>query len=110
MELDYTPKEGEKCFYALGDSTQFYECTIDRLIGTQGVIMKSDRIFEGIQYCSLSGSQKIRFKPYKSSRQLLVEKLAEDINDNKYSYHALSSSEVNSLAEHLYDLGYVKEG
>lgn len=50
--------------YRLGNSQNWFPCSIATEVGTQGVVIKCD-VFEGVQYCSYNGEQAIELKPIK---------------------------------------------
>lgn len=100
-------KEGERYFYSLGDSNVWWECTIKCIVPEQGVVIDAAHV-DTLQF---NLWRNIKFKPYKKEideKEETIEQIAKDINNNKHAYYNLNTSEVNSLANHLYDLGYVK--
>lgn len=97
-------KEGDKYFYSLGDSNVWWECTIKCIVPEQGVVTDAPHL-DTLQFHMW---EDINFKPYRNEREEAIEQIEADINKNKHAYYALSTTEVNSLASHLYWLGYVK--
>lgn len=100
-------KEGERYFYSLGDSDVWCECTIKCIVPEQGVVIDVPHL-ECLQFCYWEDT---KFKPYRKEideKEETIEQIAKDINKNRHAYYNLNTSEVNSLAKHLYDLGYVK--
>lgn len=72
--MTYIPKVGKDCLYSLGDSGTWHKCNIIFIVGTQGVVMESKQVFEGVQFCSFYGNEAVKFKPSKTPAEIEREK------------------------------------
>ena len=84
--------------YRLGDSPNWFPCSIVTEVGTQGVVIKCN-VFEGVQYCSYAGNQPIELKPIKptitKAEHEFLCKFSADVND----IHVVNAVE-SYLAKH----------
>lgn len=88
------PPVGCECQYSLNGGVTWFDCRIEYLVGSQGVVMSCD-VFEGIQYASTS-QYDLKFRPIPSEAD---KKRDESIKALKFSFGAF---DVNGLADMVY--------
>ena len=102
--MTYIPKVGKDCLYSLGDSGTWHKCNIIFIVGTQGVVMESKQVFEGVQYCSLFGKEAVKFKPAKTPSEIEREKGVDEIVEIIVNFYGnpKGAESYKLLAEKLY--------
>lgn len=88
------PPVGCECQYSLNGGVAWFDCRIEYLVGSQGVVMSCE-VFEGIQYASAS-QYDLKFRPIRSEAD---KKRDESIKALKFSFGAF---DANGLAEMVY--------
>lgn len=99
---DGLPPVGCDCQYSLSGGSTWWNCKIEYIVGTQGVVMSCD-VFEGVQYVSYSGYPSLVFRPIRSEeerkRDEAIKKLARvmaepDTHNAKIVYHAIAAGDI----------------
>jgi hypothetical protein len=101
--MKFIPKVGEECLYSLGDSYTWHKCNIIFIVGTQGVVIESKQVFEGVQFCSFYGNEAVKFKPIKTPAEI------ERDNGIVQMFEDAEVQGSNSAFVRLYDKGYRKQ-
>jgi hypothetical protein len=82
--MKFIPKVGEECLYSLGDSYTWHKCNIIFIVGTQGVVIESKQVFEGVQFCSFYGNEAVKFKPIKTPAEIERDVLKSELDKDSY--------------------------
>lgn len=95
------PPVGTECEYTLNNGSTWNVCTINTIVGTQGVVMNRD-VFEGVQYVSLHDYPNTKFRPIRSARDKAVEAMFHmlpeghkiGIDTRQFIYDAIAAGKI----------------
>ena len=105
------PPVGCACEYSLNSGVTWFNCKIDYILGTQGLIMLAD-VFEGGQWVSFHEYDgKLKFRPLRTEEENVREKAIQELSSVICgNIPDTGMATATMYATRIYDAGYRKEG